>query len=493
MRARRLGVRALALALALPRAAALVPVVALALVPVAALTLAPSLALVWAPAVARAQGADSAAATPADSLGGYLRALADSSDRYFGISGAPVDTAGLDSALVFRLAHPWLSSRVRRSRPSLGPWISFNRVDGPLWGGTVTWDLGVRRARGPHLAGESELGEVGGRLGFIAGPNEWRGGGWYTKGWSAQRDGGAGWTFQASAGRFTAVLDPDRGTSWLRIGRALVNGSDRQHYFRRDGFRASLERATPRWRAGLGFRAELESPLVTTTTWNLLDRVPEVPSNQPASRGRVREVRVEAAARVPGLPLQAEGAYATSRDGLGSDFDYDRFRLALGGDWPLARVAALVPQLEYGRLTGDALPQASFYLGGHHSLRSLPTAAFGGTAKALARLDVFFAPDLLALARVPHPAAVPIQAVLFAGVGTVWGGDPYGGPATADDAWPARDAWRSEVGASLLYRPGIPNPAGSFRLNYAWALGPGGNGHVSLEYAVPLDLLRALE
>jgi hypothetical protein len=30
----------------------------------------------------------------------------------------------------------------------------------------------------------------------------------------------------------------------------------------------------------------------------------------------------------------------------------------------------------------------------------------------------------------------------------------------------------SEAGAALLWRPGLPDPAGFFRFSYAWPLGP---------------------
>lgn len=425
-------------------------------------------------------GSDAAAGTRPDSLGVYLRSLADSTDRYFGISAAPVDTAGLDSALAYGLAHPVLERR-REGGLRAGPWVSFDRAEGALWGGTLGWGR------------EARAGDISARLGAAVGPNEWRGGARYAKRWEGPRETAPRWTLEVSGGRFAAVLDPDLGASFLRVARALIEGSDRQHYFLREGVRVAVERESRAWRAGLAIRDQIEIPLTTTTTWNLLRKTPEVIFNQPAARGRVRELRAAAAARLPLIPLQVEGSLATSSDALGSDFGYDRARVVIGGELPLGGIAAAVPQLEYGRLTGAALPQASFFLGGHHSLRSLPAEELGGTTKALARLDVFFTPDLLALAHLPHPAALPIQGALFAATGAVAGGDPYGGPAATGDRWPEREAWRSELGGGLLYRPGLPNPRGSLRVNWAWPLGTGHGGRVSMEYAVPLDLLRALE
>ena len=75
--------------------------------------------------------------------------------------------------------------------------------------------------------------------------------------------------------------------------------------------------------------------------------------------------------------------------------------------------------------------------------------------------------------------------------GAVWGADPRGGSGTPAGGWPRRRAWRSEVGASLLYRPGLPSPDAYFRLDYAHPLGAHGDAaRWSFGYARALDLLR---
>ncbi|TMQ68204.1 MAG: hypothetical protein E6K81_16680, partial [Candidatus Eisenbacteria bacterium] len=85
-------------------------------------------------ATAASTSATPTTAAPGDSLlDRYLGGLADSTDRYFGAIAAPPDTAGLDSALVAGLSHPWRGTRTR-TRPSYGPVYAFNRVDGTLWG-----------------------------------------------------------------------------------------------------------------------------------------------------------------------------------------------------------------------------------------------------------------------------------------------------------------------------------------------------------------------
>jgi hypothetical protein len=432
----------------------------------------------------------SAAAEP-DSVGGYLRSLADSTDRYFGESAAPVDTAGLDSALAYGLTHPPRPER-RSLRPSLWPWVGFDRVDGALWGGSIGW-------------GEEEgPGHLSGRYGYAAGPNDERWAARYRKAWSGEdrrrRRGSSRraqeaprWTIDASGGRLTTTLDPDHRSAFFRMARALLNGSDRDHYYLREGARIGLEGLAGTWRVGLAYRNQLESPLVTTTTWDLFRRPLAVVFNQPAARGRACEMLGELGARWPRWGVQLEGSMATAADALGSDFTYTRSRVALGAERPLGSILSLVPQLEYGRLTGDAIPQASFFLGGSHALRSIDGESLGGTVKALARLDVFFPHDLLKLAHIPHPALLPIEAAAFTGVGAVSGTDPYGGPAVAGNTWPERQAWHSEVGIGLLWRPGVPDPLKSFRVDCAWRLGADNGRHISVAYSAPLDLFRPFE
>ena len=90
-----------------------------------------AVAVIAAPAHAQA---------PADtSFGQYLDTLRDSTDLYFGRGVAPVDTAGLDSALASGLARPGSRRRVAGTwHVSLAPWLGFNRVDGPLYGAAAS-------------------------------------------------------------------------------------------------------------------------------------------------------------------------------------------------------------------------------------------------------------------------------------------------------------------------------------------------------------------
>jgi hypothetical protein len=192
------------------------------------------------------------------------------------------------------------------------------------------------------------------------------------------------------------------------------------------------------------------------------------------------------------LPITGEVSHHTSGGAIGSDFEYRRTRVALSGAFGLGRIATAVPQLLYGRLTGTPLPQASFFLGGSHSLRSVPTSSRAGTGLALARVDVIGATDILRWARIPHPDAFPLQAGIFGGIGAVWGPDPTGGPAVPGVDWPDdRHAWLSEAGVSILYQPGIPDPTWLLRLSRSWALGPARElDRWSISYTRALDLVK---
>lgn len=429
-----------------------------------------ALLLALAPAAARA-----ADAPPDTTLDQYLGRMADSTDVYFGPAAAPVDTAGLDSALTWGLAHPQAAGRTPL-RPRFGPWFHFNRVDGPVYGASATVGLA------------EETGRLAGSIGWAAGPGLVLGAGRFQR---AVERGGTRWLLDLTGGRFTASMNRDDPADALTVLQAFVTGSDRSHYLRHDGVRVSLARETPVLRAEVAYRDMLESPRAVTATWTAFGGRADLDTNLAAAWGRVREVAFDVGAKLPRHGLYAEASYATSGRALGSDFEYRRTRLAAGLDLPLARVASLVPQVIYGRLSGRMVPQAAFYLGGSGTLRSLDHDAVGGTGLALARVEVIGASDVLAAAHVPHPEMLSLQLGAFAASGAVWGDDPYGGPGAAGVDWPRRAGWRSEAGLSLLYRPGLPEPESLIRLNVAWPIGPGAHEtRWSLGYTRALDLLH---
>jgi hypothetical protein len=411
--------------------------------------------------VARKRDADAtraADAAPPDTLEGFLRSLSDSTDIYFGKTAAPLDTTGFDSALAVGLAKPPGPDR-RRPRVAPEPFFTFNRADGAVYGA----GLSIRRL--------PEALHIGGKLGWADGSRVLIGDG--TIGASRFRDERT-WTADLWAGRRSDFINRDANDRFYPMLEALVSGSDHQNYVRHDGYTLRFGVSADAWGAGIGFRDLLESPLATTTTWNISGGDPEPLVNLPAAFGRLRELGLRGTARWLKLPVWTEVTHQTSGRALGSDFDYRRTRVATAADLSLWRWLSVVPQAMYGRVRGDAIPQAAFYLGGSRSLRSLPSSALGGTGAAVARLDLIESPDVLALVHVPHPSILPIQLGAFAAVGAAWGPDPLGGPGSADADWPDRNAWLSEAGASILYRPGFPDGESFLRIEHAWPIGPDG-------------------
>jgi hypothetical protein len=428
------------------------------------------LTLVIVAAASRCAAAQ-APATPDTSLGEYLGAFADSTDRYFGISALPVDTAGLDTVLFDSATRPR-----RRLRAGLAPTFGFSRVDGSTPG--LSASLGVTPPEPKHTG----WGKLQGGIAHANGPDVMLGNVRYTNRlWRARQP----FDLDLWGGRKTAHLDRDD-ESLLTFSRAFLRGSDWTQYYRNEGFEGSLTHRHGWWRVSAGYRDLLQSPLHTTATWNLFDQALELPANLPATRGRVHEQEYTAAARWPRLPLRTEIGYQTSSRRLGSDFEYRRLHAAASLDLSLGRFASLVPQFSYGCLTGERLPQASFYLGGGGTLRNLHRDQRGGSGLALAKLDLIGAPDLLAL---PHPAALPLQGALFVASGATWGLDPYSNTVMRGGNWPNRRDWVSEAGASLLYNSAL---FPTLHCSYAWPIGPGGReGRWSVSFTRPFDLLGA--
>jgi hypothetical protein len=433
----------------------------------------------WAASATHAQ--TPAPAPPDTALGHFLGQLSDSTDQYFGATAAPLDTAGLDTVLADRMS----DEPVRGFKFSVLPAFAFNRVDGPTPGVT----FGIEGPRAPRA--RLGLGRLGLKLAYATGPNDLLGGAEYL---NRLRLGGGAYDLRLFAGRVTSRMNRDNSDRFLNTWRAFLTGNDYTQYLRHDGFEVAVGREETRWRVRASWRDMLESPLPVTATWNLFHREPVTRTNLQAAFGRTSEFGLETGLRLPlGFPLQVEVGGQLSDPSLGSAFDYRRVRAALGAEVPVARAFSFVPQFAYGRQEGDAIPQAAFYLGGGPTLKSLNRDARGGTRLAVARLDVFEAPDLLTLLHIKHPAALPLQAAVFAGAGAVWGADPYGGPAVAGEAWPHEQDWLAEAGVSITYSSALFDQGGMLRFNYAWPLGPTDRApRFSLAFTRVLDLLHRI-
>ena len=410
-------------------------------------------------------------APPDTALHGFLGTLSDSTDRYFGMSASPLDTAGLEES-----QGEEQGPGGDRARFGYAPSFAFSRVDGSTFGGSV------------HLDGPHRLGRLEASLGYAVSSKRWLGGGSYR----GRRARGEGiWILAADGGRALANLNRDYREQVLDGARALGTGSDRAHYLRHDGWNLGVERddRAERWRLGVGFRDQLESPLATEATWTLFHRPLVVGPNLPAAFGRAREVAVSGGVRLPLLPLRLEADYWSAGPALGSDLVYDRARVALGGDASLGRLASLVPQLAWGVLHGNRVPQESFFLGAGPTLVSIPRDALAGSSFAIAKLDLVGAGDLLRTLRLPHPAMLDLRGALFAATAAAGGADPFGGPARLGADFPDRREWLSEAGISLRYDPGLFGI--TLKASEAWPLGATDrHERFQLVATHALDLLR---
>jgi len=434
-------------------------------------------ALLLAAAAAQAQDA------PGDSLlNAYVRQMRDSTDKWFGSTAAPVDTAGLDSALAAGLLkgpHGHAGGGRRKLSFDWGPALGFNRADGGQLGAGVS--LGTPR-----------LSTFSGRLQYTTGTHDLLGEGAWAGSWRVDplhaRLG-----LKLAAGRYTLAFDRDYYEPILTSLNALFAGEDRHQYLRRDGFVSSLRLSAESGFVMTGWRDQLESSLPYTTDWYVFGHGPVLPFNDSAASGRVRELTLGGDVTVPGTRFRVNAMYWTSDPSLGSDMLYRRTRLSGGGDVSLGRHLSLVPQATYGLLRGETPPQEAFYLGGVANVRTLRRNELAGAGRAYGRLDLIVVDDLGRPLHLPIPARLPLQVGLFAGSGAVWGRDPVTGDAVPTSrTFPHADEFLSEVGAGVMLRFGVPNPLTALRFELAFPIGPDGRGTAySLAFQEPLNLLPA--
>lgn len=403
----------------------------------------------------------SSAQTPgaSDSLmNAYMRTLSDSTDAWFGATVAPLDTAGLDSALAVGLANPGRRARTITVRSiALAPAVGFNRVDGARLGLSAA----SRFVAGTRLRTWAQ---------WANGPNDVLGEVTITRSWRVGTTR-ARVELGATAGRTTWALHRDTYEPWLSELAAFVNGDDHEHYLRQDGWSARARFVGPRNLAALTWRDQLESARTTTSTWTLFGDGPVVPQNDPAATGRVREANLALVTTLPGTRLRMAYNQWTSSPALGSAFDYRRLRVDMGGDVSIGDHLGLVSQVSYGRLHGEAVPQAAFVLGGVHSLRTLEADPESGTGAVFARSELVLVDDLRRVLRLPLPAWMPLQFGANIATGAIW--DHEIGRRFRSDGRDVPDPrdWRSEAGVSLMWRTGIPDPSSRARLECSWPIG----------------------
>lgn len=431
-------------------------------------------ALLLAAAPARAEDA------PGDSLlNDYVRSMRDSTDAWFGKTAAPVDTAGLDSALAAGLLRP-ANARARRQQKlnlDWGPALGFNRADGGQLGASAALST-------PWVRG------FAGRMQYTTGTHDVLGEGGWSGSWRVSPLA-ARLALKLAAGRYTLAFDRDYYEPILTSLNAFFAGEDRHHYLRRDGFISSLRLGAEPGFLTIAWRDQLESSLPYTTDWYVFGHGPEIPFNDEAATGRVSELTFGGEATIPGTRFRVNAMHWTSDPRIGSDMLFHRTRVTAGGDVSLGRHFSLLSQASYGLLRGETPPQQAFYLGGVANLRTFKRNELAGAGRAFGRLDLILVDELGRPLQLPIPANLPLQLGLFAGSGALWGRDPVTGDAVPTTrTTPNRDEFFSEVGAGLMLRFGVPSPLTSLRFEVAFPIGPDGRrAAYALSFQEPLNLL----
>ncbi len=437
---------------------------------------------VWALAMACGTllaGSTRAEVAPADSaLDAHMRTLSDSTDAWFGVTAAPVDTAGLDSALAAGLARPLGARRAgeRRTRLSWSPALGFNRVDG----GQLGLSLGLRSPVPGRLTGRAQ---------YTTGTEDVIGEGAWTYSW-AVRSLHSRLGLRVAGGRWTEPLERDRYEAFFSTLGAVMFGRDSYHYLRRDGWRTTLRLGTDRASASLGWRDQLESSLRYTTRWNVFGNTPDPRDNRSVAEGRIRELAPAVTLPVPGTRFRAQVAHWISDPKLGSDRFYRRSRGTLAGDVSIGSHWALVPRVSYGRLRGEALPQESFTFGGTGDMRTIESHIWNSTGRLFVRNDLVLVDDLPTLLHLRLPAWLPLQGSVYGAAGASWGRDPFTGEAVSSRRdWPKPEEWLFEAGGGLGWRPGIPDPLMTLRFEYSVPVGPGSRSPAfTISFQRPLEL-----
>jgi hypothetical protein len=427
--------------------------------------------------------APASAQAPADSLDDFLRELADSSDAYFGRASTAIDTTGLDSLAAWAKAHPdsLPSPRRRQPRPSIGPRVRYHRAEGVVLGA---------EAHVPGI-GDSEL-RAGGEYGFSNQHGRYEFSSRRTLlswGEPITRSGAYGRTQTALANRIasfgryarsTEYFMPEHATPLVSTAGAFFGGIDRQSVFERRGFEAGLQLVGLDGSAGAVWRHARERAMPKRTDWSVWGAEPEVPLVTLADTVEYDEAVLDARWRRRTWDLEVE---AEARLGAPSG---RRLRLALAKGWRLGPWIKAHTQVEGGAADAQSSPQRRFELGGPLAVPSLGFGDAHGDHLLLGKLEMFYAGDLLA------PLPVPEWLRLDGGV-FVHGGAAWDDPAARDVVFskPPSAAWRGSGGITLTYRPGIPDVATLWRLQYAWPIGPhSGEARFSVSFETAFDLLR---
>jgi hypothetical protein len=393
------------------------------------------------------------------SLGAYLSSLRDSTHAFFAGDTLAFDTTATDSL-----------DRVFREHPELAPKRARGEYDDRRQGSENSPLLRLNRLEGLFLGSRLQLhgtqgwpGALSAATGRSFGLHEGR----YALGWTrAFGDEERTLSLHLSAYRSTEYLDARQvEPEPLMAGPELRARRDEMNY-RREGWRARAVLRTT-WLALEGqYRDEQAHPLDYPGGFSEL-LLNGTALDRRSAPGTVRALGAAVALGAQGVDGLLKAGFEHA--GLGGRFEFNRVRVDAARLFRVGSSGLLALQAEWSAADSGAPAQERFYAGGSTALQGYPVGALAGRQMYLGRATLLLGPDVLASARIPHPKWLPLSLALFAETGAVPEVPPGGGLSPRK---PAGDAWASDVGVGLWYRPGLPDPFGYLKFSAALPVGP---------------------
>jgi len=436
------------------------------------------LTLAFAPARSTAQTAG------ADSLGDFLKGLADSTDTSYGAQSVTFDTTGLDTLALNALEKPPILKR-RGGGPGISPLLGFHRAEGVIVGAGAR--VGSRQAGWLEPSGTYSFSNKEGRYAFgwrrtllYRGPER--------RLTLVERGrivpGTTRLDLELRYARASLPFAPEHATPRLGNLGAVVSGKNSSSLYEQRGFEGSLALWRGDVRLVAGVRHEDEEPMARVNDWTLLTAEANVPPNLAATNDRYTE------------PFGSLGFYRSDwefgalLEARGGGADRWRSRAVLAKALRLGGSVKSYLQIEGGATAANAPPQRRFELGGGRAISSLPLESGGRDHLLLGKIEFVEAHDVLKAIGLPHPDWLVLQPMLAAQGGAVW--DDAGGRNVLFSG-PPSEAWCGAVGAGLIYRIGIPDPDAVARIYLTKPIGPNsGEMRVRFSLGTTFDLLGRL-
>jgi hypothetical protein len=421
-----------------------------------------------APSRVLAQGTAGGPAPPAPppanaaadtSLDAYLSGLRDSTHVFFRGDTLVFDTTATDSLDRLYRQHPELAPRqprgefdARRAGSENSPLMRIDEVEGLYTGARLQLN---GSGRGP--------GALAGTAGWSFGLHEAR----YALGWTRSFGGeDRALAVHLSAYRSTQGLDAAQVEPEPLLAGPRLPAARDELWFRREGWRARALART-RWLAfEASYRDEQAHPLEYPGSFSGL-LVNGSPQDRRSLPGTVRALGAAVALGSRGVDGLLRAGFEHA--GLGGKFEFDRVRVNAARMFRIGSVGLLALQAEWSSADSGAPAQERFYAGGASALQAYQVGALAGRQMYLGRATLLLGNDVLALAHVPHPRWLPLSLGLFAETGAVPDLPPGAGLSPRK---PRGDAWASDVGVGLWYRPGLPDPLSYLKFSASMPVGP---------------------